>query len=159
MSSPQSTIEKAEAARACGELWRAKEILLGSARTFGFQAEIHRALSRVLIEMKDTLEAGRHLYASGIPPASAEEEAAIDVYLKRFGGSSPVQLKSSLPAPLRSMPFEGWPESMKEDFLRRGFEPPVKVPQFSGSRDFPLVETLGFAAIALVLFVLGVGAV
>ena len=94
-----SMFDNAKQAARAGELWRAKEILQGGIRTWGYNQALFERLGLILLQMGDPLEAGKYLFLSGQRQASYEGPIAL--FLRRFSRAGPLQLYSTFPRAAR----------------------------------------------------------
>ncbi len=101
-----------------GQLWRAKESLQGSIGTSSYHQhpELYEAYGRVLLQMGDSVEAGKYLFLSG--RREAEYAEAIELYLNRHGRNGWSQLYSSFPKRARLPQLEDYPEPIAEELRR-----------------------------------------
>ncbi len=105
---PERTLARAEAERQQGKAWRAKEILQGLIRSHGYHPDLFVRYGELLLEMGDTLEAGKYLFLSGV--RKPEYEEAIRLYLQRHRNADLNQLVDSFPGVARCHSFEEYPE-------------------------------------------------
>lgn len=140
-----------------GQLWRAKDYLQGSIGTSSYHRhlELYEAYGRVLLQMGDTVEAGKYLFLSGC--REAEYDKAIELYLNRHGRNGWPQLYSSFPKRARLPRLEDYPEPVAEE-LRRLQSPTVLPKPMAVITQPSRFNTNGFLSmvftILLVVFVL-----
>ncbi|MBL7224225.1 MAG: hypothetical protein ISS72_10250, partial [Candidatus Brocadiae bacterium] len=103
--------ERVDAAIAEGKLWRAKEILQGNLRTRGYDLELYERFGQVLLEMGDTLEAGKYLFLSGV--RCPEYDEAIELYLSRYARKAPRNLVGTFPRSARRANVADYPEAVR----------------------------------------------
>jgi hypothetical protein len=104
-----SFLEKAERELAAGNLWRAKEILQGSLPSAGYNVELFEKLGVVLLQMKDSPEAGKFLFLSGV--RRPEYEEAIGIFLRKYG-KKPYNFLQTLPHAARLPKISDYPETV-----------------------------------------------
>jgi hypothetical protein len=100
-----------------GELWRAKEMLVGGIGTRGYDLKLFQQLGEVLLQMHDLVEAGKYLFLCG--KRNSRYDQAIDLYLQKYHKS----LLTTFPRPARLEKLEklaGYPESVREELHRQG---------------------------------------
>ena len=85
--------ERVDEAVRRGEIWRAKEILRGSIRSRGYDTELYERYGRLLLDLQETLEAGKYLLLSGM--RRPEYEASIELCLSRIGAEAIASLRFS----------------------------------------------------------------
>lgn len=150
--------KRVDAALAESKLWRAKEILQGNLRTHGYDLELYERLGQVLLEMGDTLEAGKYLFLSGArEPRYAE---AIELYLARYAHKALRNLTGTLPNAARQTALDSFPEAVQGELRERQVQSvgtlpgPCRVPP-GGSLGGRVAKLACCAvAIALMIFVL-----
>ena len=123
------TIERARAEAARGNLWRAKEILQGSLRSFEYNLELYEEYGRVLLLMGDLPAAGKFLFLSGA--RKPEYDDAIGLYLRKHQGS-PAQLFDSFPRKARLVVLSTYPDVVERELRNLGF--PNNLSLFPGNR-------------------------
>ncbi len=116
--------ERVDEAVQRGEMWRAKEILRGSIRSRGYDTELYERYGRLLLDLQETLEAGKYLLLSGM--RRPEYEAAIDLYLSRIRVDT---LYYSFPRSARLPQISDYPDAVRSDLARVGLQPPMKIVQ------------------------------
>ena len=116
--SRQKTLERARAALNEGTLWRAKEILQGNISSHGYDPEIFECYGQVLLQMGDTIEAGKYLFLSGFQ--HPEYHDAIERYLGRFDNTSVTDLRANFPRAIRRMKPVKLPTVVIERLRKRG---------------------------------------
>ncbi len=77
MRSAEEIVRRAEAERAAGRIWRAKEILRGSIGSGRVEPVVLEAYGRLLESLGERVEAGRYLFASGVREPEYEETIAL----------------------------------------------------------------------------------
>ena len=114
----QKTLERAKAALREKTLWRAKEILQGNISSHGYDSEIFECYGQVLLQMGDTIEAGKYLFLSGFQ--NPEYHDAIERYLRRFHKTSATDLRANFPRAIRRMEPVKLPTVVIERLRERG---------------------------------------
>ncbi len=110
-------LRRAEREIANGRLWRAREILENSVRHRGYKAKIYEKLGTVLLEMKDTAEAGKYLFLSG--ETKPEYEEAIDTFFQKYE-NKPRSLFRSFPNSAKLLKISEYPKSVAEKLREFG---------------------------------------
>jgi hypothetical protein len=108
-----STLQSAHAQLASGEKWRAKEILLSSLGNYGYRKPLLLLLGRVLLSMEDKMQAGQYLFLSA-EECSEEEQAAIDLFIGRFGRNGHGEVLRRFPEACRLRKLSHYPEPVQE---------------------------------------------
>lgn len=101
-----------------GRHWRAKELLQGAIRTYGYRPDLFEQYGQLLLRMGDTLEAGKYLFLSGI--RRADYDQAIVLFVQRFTRRNPAHLYYAFPAKARLGPPNAYPSVVAEELLRLG---------------------------------------
>lgn len=96
---PERTFERARAAVEVGDVWRAKEILQGTLASQPYHPALYEWYGRVLLEMRDLMNAGKYLFLSGRRDPAYEEPIAI--FLNRFRDKRGGELVRVLPSRAR----------------------------------------------------------
>jgi len=99
-------------ALANGELWRAKELLQSQVASAKFDALLYEQYGVVLLEMGDSLEAGKYLFLSG--ECQYPYAHPINLYLNRFGARDWQTLVASFPRHAKDARFDDFPELVRE---------------------------------------------
>lgn len=119
---PERTFERADRAIAQGKLWRAKEILRGNISAQEFHAELYERYGRLLLDMRDSVDAGKYLFLSGA--RNPEYLESIDLFLTRHGRDAG-RVAGSFPGRAWSTPLEDFPPAAQEDMKELGITLPV----------------------------------
>jgi hypothetical protein len=108
-----NALKKAEREIAKGNLWRTREILERYVTHPGYKAEAYEKLGEVLLEMKDTCEAGKYLFLSGI--RKPEYENAIELFLQRYEDKL-YSLMRSFPRAIQLKNISEYPDAVAAKF-------------------------------------------
>lgn len=125
----EQTLENARSELAAGQAWRAKEILQGSLRNYGYQTRLYRLYGQVLLSVGDTLQAGKFLFLSADDPADLEQ-TAIDLFLSRHGKRGLHGVLGVLPKKCRLNWLSEYPECVQKRLRSLG----------AGETVYPLME-------------------
>lgn len=113
-----SLYERVDDAVAEGRLWRAREILEGNLGQLGYDLDLYERLGQVLLQMGDTMAAGRFLFLSG--RRCRRYEKAIDLYLDRYTTKAPGNLLGTFPQAARLARVDDYPEAVREELCGLG---------------------------------------
>lgn len=110
--------ERVDAEVSEGRLWRAKEILQGNMGWLGYDLDLFEKYGQVLLEMGDTIEAGKFLFLSGrrVP----EYEEAIDLYLARYKRKDALNLPAAFPRVARRSRLADYPPAVQQELRGAG---------------------------------------
>ena len=139
-----------------GDFWRAKESLQGRLSSSKYDAVLFEKYGKVLLEMKDILEAGKYLFLSG--SRKPEYENSIQIYLNRFSRKSAIHLYHTFPKAVQSSEYQTYPRIVIDELNQIGFKP-KEVKEIVKSRTDVGTEMtfLGkVGAITLVIMFLGI---
>lgn len=149
-----------------GRLWKAKEILQGNVAATKFDPALYEQYGLVLLEMGDSVEAGKYLFLAG--KSKPEYIEAIDLYLSRHAKNGWRNLYGTFPSRAKSLDLGEYPESVAHELRRLGY-PEEERRRLNEARVANRPKTLkgrilGTLAIAFALFILlcffvGVGVV
>lgn len=134
-------LQRVDAECAAGRTWRAKELLRDAIRRHGYHPRLCQRLGNVLIDMNDTLAAGRMLFLSGTRVKESEE--AIRVYLDRHGRSSG-RLYASFPEWAQLATLDEYPPALAAELRALGVRPPAPSP------GWVLYGCIGISSVAAV---------
>lgn len=116
---PERTFQKAEAAVERGDLWRAKEILQGTLASQPYHPALYERYGRVLLAMRDLLNAGKYLFLSGRRDPAYDESIAI--FLNRFRDRDAGELVRALPS--RARDLSRLPTIVADELQAMGWKP------------------------------------
>ena len=108
------TFERADRAIAEGELWRAKEILVGNIGTQDFHAELYERYGQLLLRLGDTLEAGKYLFLSGA--RCPQYDRPITLFLEKY--RDPQRIFDTLPSKAKWTPRKNLPDTVQHEMDR-----------------------------------------
>lgn len=140
-----------------GELWRAKEILQGTIATSQYDPLLYEQYGLILFQMDDLMEAGKYLFLSG--QVKEEYEAAINLYLKRFGGRDWQTLAASFPRRAKNIKFELFPEPVRMKLralqmpANYGQEIPAHHARSARHKFFDTLALIGCVCVGILIFV------
>ncbi len=118
--------ERADAAIAAGRLWRAREILQGNVGLRGYDRHLFERYGQVLLQLGDTMEAGKYLFLSG--ERKPEYEEAIGLFLARHGRRGSRQVIAEFPLVARLKYVSEYPEAVRRTLDELGVKgAPVRV--------------------------------
>ena len=112
--------EKAEREIQKDRLWKAKEILQGNLKRFGYDKKLYEMYGKLLDRLGDKMEAGRYLFLSG--KIKAEDSDSISLYLKRHTKKDPRYLLRTFPKASQLKTIEEYPESVAEVLKELGLK-------------------------------------
>ena len=112
--------EKLAAALAAHELWRAKEILRGRIGNLPYSPELYEQYGALLLEMQDTMQAGKYLFLSGVRKDQYAD--AIALFLQRHTRKSARGVLDSFPNRVRGMALSDLPEVVQREILSLGVD-------------------------------------
>ena len=101
-----------------GQLWRAKEILAGRIGSGPFDAATYEEYGTLLLRMGDDLQAGRYLFLCG--QRRPEYQAAIDLFVSRFGRAGWRSLVAAFPAAAKRCSWAALPTRVREELRAAG---------------------------------------
>ncbi len=110
--------------------------------------------------MRDTKEAGKYLFLSGIDTPS--DGNAVELFTATLRGGDPLWIKSQFPGCLRRTPATGLPDRLQTRLRDLGFpdsfagDAPLFPPKQSNDKG-GLKGTIGFLAIAAIALVILLG--
>jgi len=108
-----------------GEFWRAKEVLQGRIANAGFEPELYELLGFVLLEMQDTMNAGKYLFLSGV--RKSEYSDAIALFIGRYAKKDIRQLFWTFPKSVQYAPLTAYPAVVHEELEKLGLsQEPLK---------------------------------
>ncbi len=110
--------EKVEKEIAEGRLWRAKEMLQGGVK-HGYDTELLERYGRLLLQMRDDLEAGRYLFLSGV--RKEEYQEAISLFLSKYKSKNIDGVWNAFPKGVRDTGYEDYPENVINELEVLGF--------------------------------------
>ena len=117
-----SSYEKVDKEIAKNRLWRAKEILQGRlASQKNYDAELFEKYGQVLLAMKDSLEAGKYLFLSGV--RKPEYQEAISLFFSRYGKKEIGALLHVLPHSAQTAEHSSYPKSVIVELKDAGYKP------------------------------------
>lgn len=119
------TLARVDQAMADGELWRAKQILQGCIATKAYLPALYERYGQVLLQMGDTVEAGRHLFLSG--SRRPEYEHAIALFRAKHGNVPARQLFASFPRRAKLTRIDDYPDALAHELRALGL--PDDLPQ------------------------------
>ncbi len=152
------TIAKVEREVSEGRHWRAKEVLQGAVRAQAYDQDLYERMGLLLLEMRDDLEAGRYLFASG--RRRPEYEVAIALYLDKHGGHTADEVYRLLPTRAKLPTISDYPEPLAQELRDLGFDEDLPAPPTGPrQRDKTQPITPGTWACLVVVVVLLIGAV
>jgi hypothetical protein len=149
--------DRAAEALAAGQLWRAKEILWGRLRSRPFDAELYEQLGRVLLQMGDTLEAGKLLLLSG--RRTPEYEGAIRLFVERYARTPWQRIAALFPATARRCAWTDLPDRARADLAALGIPESFGVDSLNTRLRSPATRAprwVGVLVLALVVALSGV---
>ena len=138
MKSKISYQDRVEKALGDGKPWRAKEILQGRISSLPYDKECYELYGKVLLQMGDTVNAGRMLFGSG--REFPEYQEAIKLFLQRNNLLTWKDLLFLLPRGIRQVSFENMPENVQGELMKRGFSATEYQQLLENLRTFPEVE-------------------
>ena len=102
------------------EHWKAKELLQGRLRSSSrFDCDLYESYGYLLLNMHDTLEAGKYLFLSGA--RESNYQPAIDMYLSKYSKKDIQHLFHTFPKSAQSASFSDYPPVVAKELESRGF--------------------------------------
>ena len=120
MAGKINVYERAEREIQKDRLWKAKEILQGNLRRFGYDKKLYEMYGKLLDRLGDRMEAGRYLFLSG--KIKAKDSDAILLYLKRHTRKKPIYLLRTFPKAAWLRNIEDYPKSVATVLKDLGLE-------------------------------------
>lgn len=101
------------------EHWKAKELLQGRLSGSPFDCDLYESYGYVLLNMHDTLEAGKYLFLSGA--RESNYQPAIDMYLSKYSKKDIQHLFHTFPKSAQNASFSDYPAVVAKELESRGF--------------------------------------
>ena len=146
---------------AAGRPWRAKEIVRGSLSQAWPHPEVLERYGQLLLSLGDEMEAGKHLWLSGV--RTAAYEPAIELFLRRHRRHGREALLGQLPKSFRRVAFNQLPTEVRRelsslgiresDFGKSARTRPVVIGRSRWTRRTAAIFALGF----LICVIVGAG--
>ncbi|MBC7798335.1 MAG: hypothetical protein H7Z37_15805 [Pyrinomonadaceae bacterium] len=143
-----------------GNLWRAKEILHKQIKHSNYDVQLFEKLGFVLLQMKDTVEAGKYLFLSGV--RKPEYEDAINLFLRKYEGK-PHNLFHPFPRSAKLPRLSDYPETVASELRGLGFTDwlenvhGIHAPQTTApSGNFACFIFLTVILVIIILLILGI---
>ena len=106
----RKTLARAQALRAAGEGWRAREVLQGAIRS-AYHPDLYRAYGEILFDLGDRYAAGKFLLLAGVTPGEEPYGAAVRLFQERHRRTTGYALLGLLPRSFRQAEPDEWPEA------------------------------------------------
>lgn len=151
-SSIEAVLARVRQAVEQGQLWRAKEILLGNSRHRGYDPVLFEHLGLVLQQMGDAVEAGKYLFLSGV--RKSEYEAAIALFVNRYTRRDPLQLYHALPRPGRLARRDAYPPVVAAHLEQLGLPATLPLRTAAAGRDRGSSAILGLGCLLTLVVIL-----
>ena len=136
-----------------GNLWKAKEILHKSVKYSGYDVGLYEQLGKVLLQMKDTAEAGKYLFLSGV--RLPEYEDAIRTFLDCYKGK-PHNVFHPFPRAAKLENISEYPPNVVEELRNLGLPDQLSdVHQLGRPRDGSSNKVAAVIFFAILFSVLG----
>lgn len=150
-------INKSQHAINEGQLWRAKEIVRSSFNRFGINPVLNAHYGKILLAMKDDMQAGKYLFF-GEPNPNEDEVRAINLFTNRHGHNEEYGLLTA--APLRfDTKASDYPEFINArlaKFHNIDLHKPNKTQKVSEKSDFGCLLIFIFMLVSMVI---GIGTI
>ena len=102
------------------EHWKAKERLQGKLSQNAYDPDLFESYGYVLLAMRDTMEAGKYLFLSGV--REPDYLAAIEAYLSRYSNRDIRHIYHTFPKAAQAAPFAAYPKTVIDELAARGFK-------------------------------------
>ncbi len=149
------------------EEWKAKEVLQGKLRAGNFDPQLFEAYGKLLLNMKDKVDAGKFLFLSGV--RKTEYQEAISLFINRYTKKNVQQIYTIFPRVVRKTHYYELPVVVRTELEKLQFDPSkIKVRSIKDSfgdqdnkKSSWMATFVGWAIVGLVIisFLVGFGSI